>query len=176
MEIGTVNYRLARMSDAERIAGLHVRSWQQFYRGLWSDYFLDHLAGERQLEVWTDILKNLNEEQHLVIAESAGKLVGFSFTRLNENQTWGSFLDNLHVAADWQGLGIGRYLIKESAEWVLSGNPESDYYLFVLEKNFKSRAFYNKCGAREVEILTESDSEKGEFGLVRCFWEGAKIV
>ena len=170
-----ITYRLANISDAPNIADLHIKNWQKFYRGMWTDNFLDNLAPKKQLDHWTKILSEPNEKQHLLVAEADSKLVGFAFTRLDNDPVWGSLLDNLHVRENMQGFGIGQKLIKTSADWVLSKNPKSDYYLWVLEGNLKTRDFYKKSGATEPETTTEVDPEIGTFRLVRCFWKGAKI-
>ena len=47
-----IQYRLAGPGDAEAIANLHARSWQEHDRGAFQDAFLDgDLPGER-LRVW----------------------------------------------------------------------------------------------------------------------------
>ena len=109
-------------------------------------------------------------------AASPKQIIGFAFTRLDENPIWGSLLDNLHVRENMQGNGIGLKLIKAAADWVLSKNPNADFYLWVLEDNHKSRAFYKKCGAEEAEFVKEEHPEIGTFNVVRCFWKGAKIL
>jgi hypothetical protein len=42
--------RVARPDDAAAVAGVHVRSWQQGYRGLLPDDFLDDQV--RSEEIW----------------------------------------------------------------------------------------------------------------------------
>lgn len=175
MKNTSITFRLANLSDAPHIAQLHVQSWQKFYRGIWTDNFLDNIAPQKQLEIWTKILASPNEKQHLLLAEVNSELVGFAFTRLDKDPVWGSLLDNLHVRANRQGFGIGQKLIKASADWVLSQNPTANFYLWVLENNLKSRDFYKKCGAVEVETIIEKDAEIGTFRIVRCFWKGANV-
>ena len=166
-----VKYRLAVLGDSSDIAKLHVQNWQTTYRGSWSDNFLDNIAPQKQLDIWTKRLNSPNSNQHILFAEAESQLIGFACTELNKNKTYGALLDNLHVDADWRGHGIGKQLTLASTDWVKSKNPKSPYYLWVLENNHSARIFYKKLGGKEVETVVDSSEEMGAFSLVRCVWE-----
>ena len=50
--------------DYKKIAKLHVKSWQQHYRGDFSDHFLDVEATSEREEVWKDRLTNPSPNQY----------------------------------------------------------------------------------------------------------------
>lgn len=104
----TITYRVAVPADAERLAMLHAKSWQENYRGIWQDEFLDGAVMEDRLRVWKDRLQHSRPNQHVLIAESAGEMVGFACSYTENDDTWGTLLDNLHVAATCKGQGIGK--------------------------------------------------------------------
>lgn len=166
-----INYRLATLADAPVIAKLHVQNWQTSYRGSWTDNFLDNIALQKQLDIWTKRLNTPNENQHIILAETENQLIGFACTQLNDDKNYGSLLDNLHVDVDWRGYGIGKKLTLASMEWVRSKETKSGYYLWVLESNESARNFYKKLGGKEVETVIDKSPEMGTYTLVRCFWK-----
>lgn len=179
MEKAKINFRLATLADASNIAKLHVQNWQSSYRGSWSDNFLDNIAPQKQLDIWTKRLNTPNENQHIILAETCpgftsgaeSQLIGFACTQLDDDEKYGALLDNLHVDTKWRGFGIGRQLTHASMDWVRSKNPNSGYYLWVLKSNEPARNFYKKLGGKEVETVIDNSPEMGTYILVRCFWK-----
>jgi GNAT superfamily N-acetyltransferase len=54
--LSSVEVRIATVDDAAAVAAVHVRSWQDAYRGMLPDAYLDGLSVERRSEVWSRIL------------------------------------------------------------------------------------------------------------------------
>ncbi|MCY7330123.1 MAG: hypothetical protein LH618_16345 [Saprospiraceae bacterium] len=72
-----IHYRPARSTDAEKIALLHVRSWQENYRGIWQDQFLDNDVIADWLKVWQEKLHNplywqKNNQRICAVGQSSG--------------------------------------------------------------------------------------------------------
>jgi GNAT superfamily N-acetyltransferase len=72
-------------------------------------------------------------------------------TLLDEDPTWGAFLDNLHVTHGLKGRGIGTRLLTLTRDAVRDWSASSGLYLWVLEQNSDARAFYAAQGATCVE-------------------------
>lgn len=160
-----MQYRLATPADVERIAALHVRSWQETYRGIMPDSFLDHAVQAERLAHWQAHFRENSPDRQLLLAEADGQLAGFACTFTNSDPVFGALLDNLHVSNDFKGQGIGRQLIKQAAEWVQQQQPDSAFYLWVYEKNHSARQFYEHLGARNHEAI------QGEYAvLLRYGW------
>ncbi len=142
-----VRYRLAIASDAPTIAQLHAASWRVAYRGMFPDDFLDNDADENRAKVWQERFADLDRETTTItiLAEGDGELAGFAHSLVDEDDTYGTLLDNLHVRLDAHRLGIGRRLMAETAER-LAGLGRSTLYLWVLEDNDRARAFYRALG------------------------------
>jgi len=136
--------RPARGQDVRQMARVHVRCWQETYRGLMPDAVLDDpgftAARER---MWTDVLTSGRYRQNRVaVAERDDELVGIAMSGPPEDATaaWMRQLYVLYVYAADHGTGAGRALLEaviDSAEaaalWVADPNP-------------RAQAFYRKHG------------------------------
>jgi GNAT superfamily N-acetyltransferase len=147
----SVRFRLASGSDASAIAKLHTNSWRRFYRGAYSDQFLDGDVGADRLSVWRERLGTGRPSACTILAEDQGVVVGFVHAMLEEDVTWGALLENVHVSHDQRGTGIGTQLMALAAQAVIARTPSSGLYLWVLEQNSDAQAFYTARGGRCVE-------------------------
>jgi GNAT superfamily N-acetyltransferase len=144
-------YRDATTVDAHAIASLHAASWRRHYRGAYTDEFLDgDLVADRRI-LWTKRLTSDKNNSQTTLAEDNGAVVGFAYTILDSNPAWGALLDNLHVAAGRQRIGIGTELMARSAQFVVDQRSVSPLYLWVLEQNTRAQVFYEAIGGERVE-------------------------
>jgi GNAT superfamily N-acetyltransferase len=148
---GAEIFRLARPSDARAIAALHADSWRRHYRGAYSDVFLDGDVTVDRLAVWTDRLERRDSGPCTILAEDESALIGFAHTIFDEDPTWGSLLDNIHVAHPHQRQGVGSGLLAETARALARSDQRIGLHLWVLEQNLDAQAFYEARGARRVE-------------------------
>lgn len=146
-----VSFRAARRVDARAIAGLHADSWRRHYRGAFSDAFLDGDVDGYLETIWNDRLAAPGPRARTILAECDGQLAGLAHTLLDEDPTWGAFLDNLHVAYGLKRRGIGTRLLALTRQAVTDWSPSSGLYLWVLEQNADARAFYAARGGVCVE-------------------------
>src|SRR6202035_5659938 len=144
-------FRLAGPSDARAIAALHAASWRRHYRGAYSDVFLDGDVTVDRLAVWTDRLGRGDRSSCTILAEEESVLIGFAHTIFDEDPTWGSLLDNIHVAHSRQRQGVGSGLLAETARAVAGSAQRIGLNLWVLEQNLDAQAFYEARGARRAE-------------------------
>lgn len=148
-----MQYRPAIPADADRIAALHARSWQETYRGMMPDAFLANDVEAERLAYWRDEFAKSPPNRHIIVAEADGQLAGFACIIAGHDPVYGALLDNLHVSTTYKGRGIGRNLMKLAAEWVREHQPDSSFYLWVYEKNHAARTFYDGLGARNQEAV-----------------------
>ncbi len=146
-----MDYRAATPADAPRIAGLHARSWQEHYRGAYSDAFLDNDVLADRMSVWTARLLTPPGDACTLVADSGEGIVGFAHTILGEDPRWGALLENLHVSSWLHRSGVGRQLMSRTAEVVLERAPTQGLHLWVLEQNTAGQAFYGALGGTCVE-------------------------
>lgn len=165
-----ITYRIATREDARRIAQLHALSWQQNYKGILTDEYLDHQVRDDRMQVWQKRLANENTQQYILLAFDEQVLCGFACSFLDKDPTWGALLDNLHVFGDWKGKGIGAELMKRSAKWVHETDPASHFYLWVLEGNKGAIRFYKRMGGEIQDTLLDDLPGGSQANVLRFVW------
>src|SRR5262249_39997041 len=149
--------RPAHPEDAIEVACVHVRSWQEGYRGLLPDAFLDQLRPEDRAARY-DFSHLDPAKPHTIVATDAGAITGFVTTMpsLDEGMQDYGELCALYVDPEWWGHGIGRALAAE-ARARLSAQGFRQALLWVLNGNERAQRFYRKDrwvpdGAQRIEI------------------------
>lgn len=133
----------AKSANAPAIAALHARSWQRAYRGVFSDHYLDVECSVERLKTWTERFAKPDPKQHCSVIFDQDQLAGFCCTFASYDEH-GAYLDNLHVASEYQGKGLGRLLMQDAAR----GVPDDEIYLVVLVSNAPAIAFYRRMNGR----------------------------
>jgi GNAT superfamily N-acetyltransferase len=111
-----------------------------------------------------------NKPFFVILAETGGHLAGFACVFPNEDPIFGSFLDNLHVAPERTGQGIGRLLLNEVGRRLIADVTRGGLYLWVIQENTRARRFYSKAGAVEVETVMMPMPDGGRITGGRCYW------
>lgn len=142
--------RQALPSDCELIAALHAASWRFAYRGALSDEYLSVDIMSDRLALWTNRLHHPNESQYIVVACEGSELLGFACANVGDDPTWGSLLDNIHVAQTAHRKGVGTQLLKAVAFHCSTNSPTAGLYLWVLQNNINAQNFYYSHGAKNV--------------------------
>lgn len=171
-----LNYRTATQSDALRIAQLHTKSWQENYRGAFSDEFLDGELIENRKIVWEDRLKNPAPNQHVILAETENELCGFACIFIDDNPDFGTLLDNLHVASASKEQGIGTQLIKKVAQLTIQHSSSQKLYLGALEQNIAARKFYESLGGIHYDTHLEEHPGGSFANACMYVWEDAGLL
>jgi GNAT superfamily N-acetyltransferase len=166
--------RPARVQDVRQVARVHVRCWQETYRGLMPDAVLDDpgfpAARER---MWTAALTDDRYRQNRVaVAERDGEMVGIAMSGppWDVAASWTRQLYVLYVYAADHGTGAGRALLEAVTD------PAETVALWVADPNPRAQAFYRKHafvpdGAAQVEdgvreIRMVRDVQHGDTGRV----------
>lgn len=172
-----LQYKLADDRDAEAIARLHALSWQRHYRGIYPDEYLDHEVLPERLKIWQKRFDTPDDRRFIIKAiDQREKIIGFACTFLDEDPVYGALIDNLHVLKEYQNQGIGKKLLRLSAEWVMQHREESTIYLFVLDQNSAAKAFYNKLGAQISETFLHQNPAGKCDPVVRCSWKPLGLI
>ena len=136
--------RPARVQDVRQMARVHVRCWQETYRGLMPDAVLDDpgfpAARER---MWTEVLTSGRYRQNRVaVAERDDELAGIAMSGPPEDAAagWRRQLYVLYVYAAGHGTGAGRALLEAVID------PAEPAALWVADPNPRAQAFYRKHG------------------------------
>ena len=140
----TFAIRPAGLPDAERLARLHVVTWQEAYSHLLPDDFFTEDHSRMRHEMWTHILTDPRDEWTIRIAEIEERTVGFAMSGPSA-QAEGQMpprerqLFTLYVSESEHGTGIGQALLDD----VLGSGPAM---LWVARENPRAVAFYRRNG------------------------------
>jgi hypothetical protein len=96
--------RPATVDDAAGMARVHVKAWQETYRGMFPDRVLDAPnAVDRRAAYWlTAIQDGADGTESVAVAERAGEIIGIASSGAprDEDATWTSELFVLYVLAE----------------------------------------------------------------------------
>ena len=141
-----MDIRTAGPNDCTEIAAVHAASWRNSYRGILSDAYLNRRVLSERTTLWRQRLLAPQANQYVVVAEDQSAIVGFGCAYGNENDLWGTKLDNLHVLPAQKRGGIGTMLIENIASWSSENHPRKGVFLSVFEQNLAARHFYEHLG------------------------------
>jgi RimJ/RimL family protein N-acetyltransferase/8-oxo-dGTP pyrophosphatase MutT (NUDIX family) len=166
--------RPATFEDAAQIAGVHIRSWQQAYRGLMNQAYLDGLDQtllQRQAHWEQSITEHDSQVQ---VASLADALIGWiSFGRSRDHdadpQRVGEVMAVYALAEHW-GSGVGRRLWLAALAWLANQGYEK-VTLWVLVENVRAIRFYQAAGLAE-EPETRRTLERGGMKLQEVRYSG----
>jgi len=143
--------RPVTVNDIEVLAHLHTESWRDAYRGILSDQYLDgDILRERQA-LWRSRLQGPAPGQYGLLAFSGTTPAGFAFAFPGAHKRWGTLLDNLHVRPGQRGGGVGTQLLHAVTGHVKTVHPGEGLFLWVYELNTRTRAYYERLGAKQIE-------------------------
>ena len=131
------------METDEEIRGkafVHWRSWQEAYRGIVDQAYLDALTLDKYLEI------AFRWKENILIAFDEGNVVGFAGygNCTDEDLSDAGELFALYVLPEYYGTGLGRRL----TDAALSNLKQSKIVLTVLKDNPRAIRFYEKYGFR----------------------------
>ena len=141
-----VKIRPAGESDRTAIARLHALSWQDAYRQVLPDSFLDARVYDNRLEKWQrqEILPRdlvLVAERKTSEENDSGEIQGFVAVWCRPDP----FIDNLHVRPGFRARGLGTSLMQAAArELVRMGHTTA--WLWAVTSNTRAIRFYERLG------------------------------
>ena len=109
--------REAEPTDAQAIASIHVRAWQDAYRGQLSDEYLDGLRVEDRVGMQRRMLAEPREGWTTWVALDDDAVVGFAVTGPSEDADADDRTGEvyaIYLEPDRGGTGVGRTLFKSA--------------------------------------------------------------
>lgn len=141
--------RPATPDDLETIARLHVASWLSAYRGILPDDVLDKLDPADRLLDWSRWFAAPGASTYAAVEHHT--FVGFARVLPVgdgvDSPPRAAEISHLYVAPDSQSKGVGQALLARSFEDIVGRGLERAV-LWVIEKNYRARAFYERAGFR----------------------------
>jgi GNAT superfamily N-acetyltransferase len=166
-----IELKPAEFSDYPTIAKIHAQSWQNNYRNILSNKFLDEEVEKERLEFWHKRFLSPSPNQQIILATTDETIVGFSCLYLDYDPAYGSLLDNLHVLQQFQNTGIGKLLIKNCAETILKKAATTKMHLWVYKANENARKVYEHLGASHLYTIKKITEGGNEASVCKYLWE-----
>jgi len=158
--------RSATLEDATGIAFVQYHGWQETYKGIISDSYLDAMNLEERTARWNKNLQSplgfndvlLNEDKEIIGYVSCGK------NRPNKLNCEGEIYA-LYLLKKYHGLGLGKQLFEHAVNHLQKSGFQS-FCVFVLPQN-PSVHFYKKFNPdmQEYEPVKIGDKEYEDMGL-----------
>ena len=130
------------METEDEIRGkayVHWKSWQESYRGIVDDGYLDRMTlaqTEEKAFLWRD---------NILVAKDGERVVGFAGYGAARGEADAGEVFAIYVLEDYQKRGIGYALMRRALD-ELSGCRV--VYVWLLKDNEKARRFYERVGFR----------------------------
>nr|WP_295110751.1 GNAT family N-acetyltransferase [uncultured Caulobacter sp.] len=164
-------------NDADAIADLHTRSRQIAYRGLYGDAFLEHELFDVSRATWRARFETFDPATDLILAAREGaEPVALAYASFRINPQVGCLLDNLHVAPERKGGGLGTRLLAATARWLIEDHAGAPLYLEVYAANAAAIAFYRRKGGALDTVYQETVPGGGEVEVLRFRWTNPAVL
>jgi ribosomal protein S18 acetylase RimI-like enzyme len=136
------------LDDADEVARVHVRVWQEAYAGLMPDAYLEGLDPEAFATSWRERLLAPGPGVHSWLARDDEGVVGITTSgpSRDADAPTGLQLYAINVLARGHGSGVADALL-------VSAVGDRPAYLWVAEGNGRARAFYRKHGFTDDGVL-----------------------
>ncbi len=141
--------RRATLEDAEKIADIHVRAWQESYKGIIDQNYLDAISFSGRLAFRKKILSHPKPKQINLIAVQNNRIIGFcdAGVAFDSSEAYRGEIYAIYLLNEFKRHGVGKtlfdYVDKDLEEHLLT-----PYVTWVLEENKTACRFYEKCGGQ----------------------------
>ncbi|MCM3921988.1 GNAT family N-acetyltransferase [Frankia sp. AiPs1] len=142
--------RPAGVGDIERLAEVHVLSWQVGYRGLLAQSLLDGLRPAQRVPRWTAAVRQAAwPARGVLVADEAGEMVGFASLHPSadhdQDATEVGEVASFYVLPAAWGRGVGGQLMAAAVR-MFGAAGFASATLWVLETNARAIRFYAHQG------------------------------
>lgn len=153
MDCNKIEIRKAKYSDIKEIANIKVTGWQNAYRGIVSDEYLNNMVYSKQIEKYTTTYSL----DTIFVAEKDNEILGFCRfynydTSVYDDLEVDCEIREIYVRPDIKRMGVGSKLFNYTLDY-LKKKGKMKLYLGVFKENYNSRKFYEKMGG----IIGEED-------------------
>lgn len=141
--------RSAASSDALPIARVNVASWRVAYEGLLAPEKLGSLNESDLERDWLEHIVHPPPQQSIFVLEEGGEVIGYSRSGRNLDVALAEAgileVYGFYIAPGAWGRGAGRQLMTHVLD-DMRGQGVKAATLWVVERNLRARAFYEKLG------------------------------
>ncbi|MBI2603185.1 MAG: GNAT family N-acetyltransferase [Deltaproteobacteria bacterium] len=154
-------YRQPKIDDAEDLAKLHLKVWEDTYTGLLSDEVIHGRSLESRIEQWKNTITKCDNRRFIELAVVDDRIAGFIFASTDKRDNdieADSEIYAINILKEVQKKGIGKALLNDTFRWLRSQGCHSTY-LWVLEANTNAIGFYHQVGGVSFQKRKKLDCE-----------------
>lgn len=143
----TIEIRKSILSDAKEVAAVSMIAWQQSYKDIIDENYLQNISLADRLLLRNKILQNNNPNQIHLVAVHEGKIIGFcdAGPAMDITSDYCGEIYAIYLLQEFKRLGIGRQLLKEAHQHLVKYKL-LPYVAWVLKDNKSACAFYQTHG------------------------------
>ena len=147
INLDRVIIRASTLSDANEVAEIHVKSWQQSYRSIIDEHYLQNISCGDRLELRNKILQSNDPNQIHLVAVYDGKIIGFcdAGSAFDSTANYRGEIYAIYLLEEFKKLSVGQRLLQAAHEF-LAQKKLLPYVAWVLKANHSACAFYQKNG------------------------------
>lgn len=157
------NIKKPEKKDAEEIAKLVISAWQETYKGLIDDNYLNSLDVETAKDRWE---KEIEDDKNVLIYKENDKILGVIKYDAAENEVENGEVYVLYVKPEEKRKGIGTKLLNTVKQNLLKDNYKK-MIVWCLDGNKIGESFYSKSGgdiqAKRVYNVNGTNVEERKF-------------
>lgn len=148
----TIKIRTSTFEDAKSVAKIHVKAWQESYKNIVSQTYLNNISFQDRLDLREKILSEHNPESIHLVATINDNIVGFcdagpAFTK---SDLFHGEIYAIYLLEQYKQSGVGSMLLK-SAHIHLAQKQLLPYIAWVLKENIPACRFYEKHGGYKID-------------------------
>lgn len=147
----TIKITQATPSDAAAITRVNILAWQQSYRGIVADEYLDSISYENLLSFRKKMLTTSDEKSIHLVATFNDEVIGYSDAGICRDPTHFGEIYTLYLLEQYKHHGIGSLLFEQVHRHLVK-NSLIPYIAWTLKDNKIACRFYEKWGG---EIFQE---------------------
>lgn len=170
-----VKIRIAQPGDEPSIAKVHIQAWQEAYKGLLPQDYLDQLSSElgERIDMWKRIM--INPKRWAWVAEGSQGTVGFALFGPPRDQNREGYIElgAIYLLASEKGNGIGFALLSAGFN-KMKDLGYKKAYCWVLENN-PTIKFYERSGAQFSNQVKEDDIGGKNFKELAYEWNDLNL-
>jgi uncharacterized protein (DUF952 family)/GNAT superfamily N-acetyltransferase len=148
--IGDTLIRAAQPGDEAEIANVHTQAWQQSYKGIIPDSYLDSipLSFRSRLSWWKSVVEGKTKTSVFVAESTIHGIVAFCSIEPGRDDNYKNHgeISAIYSLNEYKGKGVGSALFKRGQSY-LKSKGYSKSYLWVLKDN-PTVEFYNRMGGK----------------------------
>jgi ribosomal protein S18 acetylase RimI-like enzyme len=148
-----VSIRHAKPDDAEGLSRVFEQAWREAYQGIIPGVALERMLARRGPRWWHSTVSRGRPLAVLDIGQGIAGYVSYGRCRDRSLPAKGE-IDELYLAPEYQGIGLGRRLFKAVRNDLADRDMER-IVVWALADNERACAFYERMGGRSIAQVKE---------------------